>query len=147
MTAATFTIQSFPFSDHAHAAAALALRQAVFVREQGIDPTLEYDDHDAAARHYLVYHGPEPVATARWRETEKGIKLERFAVLADYRRHGLGARLLAAVLKNVLPLQKTVYLHAQESAVSFYERNGFVKAGDAFTEAGIVHWFMKYGKG
>jgi predicted GNAT family N-acyltransferase len=37
-----------------------------------------------------------------------------------------------------------IYLHSQINAIPFYERNGFVKFGEQFTEAGIVHFLMKY---
>jgi predicted GNAT family N-acyltransferase len=36
----------------------------------------------------------------------------------------------------------TPYMHAQESAVAFYERCGWRKFGAAFVEAGIVHYAM-----
>ena len=122
---------------------AFAIRKAVFVEEQGVDASLEYD-HEEEARHYLLFLGEKPLATARWRETEKGIKLERFAVLPQFRNRGIGEVILKEVLKDVTSMEKPIYLHAQLKAVSFYERNGFYKVGEQFTEAGIGHFLMKY---
>ena len=36
-----------------------------------------------------------------------------------------------------------LYLHAQVSAVSFYEKRGFKISGDVFDEAGIPHQEME----
>ncbi len=138
-----FTIKRFNFDDKELAEQAFAIRKQVFVEEQGVDPFLEYD-HEEEARHYLLFLGERPIATARWRETEKGIKLERFAVLPSFRNRGIGEVILQTVLKDVISLEKEIYLHSQLKAVPFYERNGFFTVGDQFTEAGIEHFLMKY---
>ena len=135
-------VKRFSFRDKEMAEQAFAIRKKVFVEEQGVDPSLEYD-HEEEARHYLLVLGGKAVATARWRETEKGIKLERFAVLPGFRNRGLGEIILREVLRDAVALEKPIYLHAQLRAVPFYERNGFYKSGDQFTEAGIGHFLMK----
>jgi len=140
LTVHAFTVANDP----ALAAQAFALRRAVFVEEQGVPAALEYG-HEAEARHYLLTLDSQPVATGRWRETESGIKLERFAVLPAFRNRGVGAHLLHAVLREVKPLGRPIYLNAQVRAVPFYERHGFVRVGEPFTEAGIVHFKMHFG--
>ena len=84
-----------------------------------------------------------PIATTRWRNTKKGIKLERFAMLQEYRNKGIGSELLQRIMKDVSSLGKKIYLHAQIKEVSYYERVGFVKKGDVFVEAGIEHYLME----
>ena len=138
-----FTVKRFTFSNKDLANQAFAIRKQVFVEEQGVDPALEYD-HEEEASHYLLFLGEKPIAAARWRETKKGIKLERFAVLPSFRNRGIGEIILQEVLKDVTSQGKPVYLHAQLKAVPFYERNGFLKEGEMFTEAGIEHFLMKY---
>ena len=138
-----FTVKRFTFEDKELAEKAFAIRKIVFVEEQGVDAALEYD-HEEEAHHYLLFLGEKPIATARWRETEKGIKLERFAVLPSFRNRGIGDIILKEVLKDVTPLGKLMYLHSQLKAVPFYERNGFNKEGQMFVEAGIEHFRMKY---
>lgn len=45
---------------------ATALRMAVFVQEQGIDPAIELDAHDPTAVHAVAYNRlAQPVATGR----------------------------------------------------------------------------------
>jgi predicted GNAT family N-acyltransferase len=131
----------FTFENTELAEQAFAIRRRVFVEEEGVDANLEYD-HEEEAHHYLLLLGGKALATARWRETEKGIKLERFAVLPEFRNRGLGGIILKEVLSDVVKLNKTVYLHSQLRAVPFYERNGFVKEGEVFYEAGMGHYLM-----
>ena len=138
-----FKVKRFSFHDRELAEKAFAIRKKVFVEEQGVDPSLEYDNEEMA-HHYLLLLGEKPIATARWRETVKGIKLERFAVLPEFRNRGIGEVILKEVLKDVIPLEKMIYLHSQVKAVTFYERNGFYKVGEQFTEAGIGHFLMKF---
>ena len=83
------------------------------------------------------------MATARWRETSVGIKLERFATLKSHRNNGLGAVMLEDILDDIIPLGKEIYLHSQLKAIPFYERQGFTIEGEMFVEAEIEHYTMK----
>ncbi len=122
---------------------ALDIRKRVFVVEQNVPPEHEYDGFENESHHYLLFFDDVPIATARWRNTKKGIKLERFAMLQEYRNKGIGSELLQRIMKDVSSLGKKIYLHAQIKAVSYYERVGFVKKGDVFVEAGIEHYLME----
>ncbi|MFD2717697.1 GNAT family N-acetyltransferase [Hymenobacter monticola] len=126
--------------------AAFTIREKVFQQEQGVPVELEFDEHDRRdARHYLARATDgTPAGAARWRETENGVKLERFAVLPEFRNQEIGAVLLRAVLTDVraeLP-NAPVYLNAQLRAVPFYARHGFKAEGDMFVEADIQHYKM-----
>ncbi|MBI1221013.1 MAG: GNAT family N-acetyltransferase [Bacteroidetes bacterium] len=116
------------------------IRKKVFVEEQEVDEGLEWD-HEEESVHFLATLNGKAVGTARWRETGKGIKLERFAVLPEYRNQKVGEALLKAVLEDV-PGNHRVYLHAQLAAENFYHRSGFEPVGDVFYEAGIGHHLM-----
>lgn len=101
--------------------AAFTIREQVFVGEQGVPLDLEYDQHDRRdARHYLARLADgRPAGAARWRETSTGIKLERFAVLPEFRNNQVGAALLHAVLADVLREfpAAPVYLKDRKSVV------------------------------
>ncbi len=137
-------IKQFSFLDKELAEQAFAIRRKVFVEEEGVDPNLEYDQHEESAHHYLLLIANKAIATARWRETEKGIKLERFAVLPGFRNRGFGEIILKEVLKDVRKEGKKIYLHSQLRAVPFYERNGFRKQGEVFYEANMGHYYMEF---
>ncbi len=123
---------------------AFAIRWQVFVEEQHVPAEEELDDFEPTSRHFLAFEpGGTPVATARWRTTDLGIKLERFAVLGPYRGQGYGLKILQAVLADIAadPAAegKVRYLHAQLSAAAFYAAAGFTPTGPVFEEAGIQH--------
>ncbi|MCX6258687.1 MAG: GNAT family N-acetyltransferase [Bacteroidia bacterium] len=139
-----YRIESFAYDEEIQFEHARKIRTEVFVLEQGVSHELEYDGKDKDARHYLVFRDDLAVATARWRQTDKGIKLECFAVLPAYRNQGIGKIILDKVLSDVKPLNRKIYLHSQDKAVNFYLRNGFSVVGDEFFEAGIRHFLMNY---
>ena len=117
-------------------------RNDVFVVEQGVNSCDEYDRYEISSKHYLIKKNNVSCGVARWRKTQKGIKLERFAVLYNYRGFGVGKRLVREVLKDVLPFKKLIYLHSQKKSIKFYEKLSFKKEGDIFKEAGIDHCLM-----
>jgi predicted GNAT family N-acyltransferase len=121
-----------------------AIRHSVFVVEQKVSREEEFDEFENSSIHYLGVVNGVPAATARWRITETGIKLERFAVLFEYRNKGVGTAVVNKVLSHVGATGLTIYLNAQVSAVVFYERAGFCKTGKMFMEAGIEHFKMTY---
>lgn len=120
-----------------------AIRRTVFIEEQAVPPEVEVDGRDDAAEHFLARLGSLPVATARARNTARGWKIERVAVLATARRLGVGRVLIRHVLDGA-PAGALVYVHAQESALGFWQSVGFVVEGPSFEEGGIAHRRMRY---
>jgi predicted GNAT family N-acyltransferase len=135
------TLRVAPARSAVELAAAREIRRAVFIEEQGVPAELEVDGLDSSCDHFLVFRSDEPVGTARVRRTEKGWKLERVAVLRQYRGLAVGAALVEYVLRS-LPAKERVYIHAQESALGFWQRVGFSADGPRFEEAGIAHRYM-----
>ena len=119
----------------------LSIRKIVFIKELNIPEHMEIDDNEDLATYVLANIGSEYVGTARWRDTDSGIKLERFAVLSEYRSYGVGTAMTKFIL-NELDHSKLIYLNAQESAISFYEKLGFDSVGPKFNEVGIAHQKM-----
>jgi len=118
-----------------------AVRRAVFVEEQGIAESDEWDAADALAQHVLVTLNREPVGTGRLLATGK---IGRLAVLKRLRGRGIGSLLL----KRLVALGRDrgldgVYLHAQATALHFYAAHGFTAEGPEFDEAGIRHRRMR----
>jgi len=118
-----------------------SIRRKVFVDEQNCPPELEWEFEDESV-HFLGKINGVPAGASRWRKTDKGYKLERFAVLKEFRRKGMGQALVAAVLNDIPQEAEYVYLHAQLDAMLLYAKFGFEKAGEQFEEAGIQHFKM-----
>ncbi|HUQ64938.1 MAG TPA: GNAT family N-acetyltransferase [Flavitalea sp.] len=122
---------------------ALEIRRRVFVDEQHCPADLEYRNDDEST-HFLATCNDVPCGASRWRKTVNGIKLERFAVLPEYRGNGVGASLVKAVLDDIDSMSGKIYLNAQLSAITFYTPFGFKPVGAQFEEAGIMHQQMLY---
>jgi predicted GNAT family N-acyltransferase len=123
---------------------AFEIRRLVFVIEQQVDPKEEYDEHEIACTHFLAMKDRIPCGTARIRKTENGFKLERFAVLKNYRGYGIGAALVNACLAHewLATSETYVYMHAQEHALGFYAKFGFEPKGERFYECEMPHFTM-----
>jgi predicted GNAT family N-acyltransferase len=122
------------------------IRRLVFIEEQNVPQAMEWDEFDESSIHFLVTNKNQAIACARLKHDGQ---IGRMAVLAEYRKQGFGSKLLQFVLdtakkQNIDP----VYLHAQVSAISFYEKLNFASQGNIFYEANIPHreMFKKYAK-
>ena len=129
------------FSDKQEIEKCFNIRQEVFVKEQKCDPKDEYENEEESI-HFLLIDNNEPVATSRYRKTQFGIKMERFAVLASKRKKGYGLKILNFMIKDLSNNKDVKYLHAQVQVVGFYEKVGFKKIGEKFDEVGIMHYKM-----
>jgi predicted GNAT family N-acyltransferase len=118
-----------------------AIRREVFVGEQNCPPELEWEFEDES-NHFLATVDGEPAGASRWRKTDKGYKLERFAVLKKFRGRGVGQELVKTVLADLPADASYVYMHAQLLAIPLYEKFNFEKVGPEFEEAGIRHYKM-----
>ena len=72
-----------PISNPSDLAQAFDIRRRVFVIEQACPPEEEYDEFEPTSKHFLATNNGLIVGTCRYRATNKGYKLERFAVLKD----------------------------------------------------------------
>lgn len=139
-------IDVLPISDATHLNEVLAIRREVFGDEHKVRTEDEYDEYEAASRHFLALVNDQPAGTARWRRTSNGIKLERFAVRKKFRRQGVGKALLQTVLDDIFSQQpepiERIYLNANASAVTLYKAFGFVTTGPMFEESGVQHYKM-----
>ena len=119
----------------------LYIRNKVFIEEQNINKKLEYDDKKVNAIYIVAKINLIAIGTARYRSTEIGMKLERFAVLKEYRGLGVGKSLVSFLIK-ILKSEKNLYLNSQKKVAGFYKKLGFKIRGDVFYEAKIPHYKM-----
>ena len=131
-----FAIRIIPWSE----ALPLArpVREKVFVEEQGVPRELEWDEWDERCEHAVARDSKgRAIGTARLMPDGR---IGRMAVLIEWRRRGVGAALLGALI--ALARERSmprVTLHAQTHAAGFYRRFGFSERGGEFSEAGIAH--------
>ena len=123
---------------------AVAVRMRVFVGEQGIPAAIEVDEADSAPDtvHAVALHRGAVIATGRLLPDVdgKGPHVGRMAVERQWRRSGVGGRVLAFLEEQGRELGfRQITLHAQEYVKSFYAGHGYEEVGDTFQEAGIPH--------
>lgn len=134
----------------AERADALAVRERVFVDEQGVPMDRERDGRDDEAVHLVAYDtgGDRAVGAARLRdygesEGERVGKLERVAVLPERRGEGLGTRLTREAERVAREEEfDWLRLDAQTHATGFYERLAYEAVGETFEDADIPHRSM-----
>lgn len=126
---------------------AVKIRQIVFVQGQGVPRHIEIDKNEALCLHFVLYDdNGKAAATCRILPDadHTTATLQRMAVLPDYRGLHLGSLLLEEVVDFCQKQGfKRMELHAQLSALAFYQKLGFKSVGQEFTEAGIEHVTME----
>ena len=118
-----------------------AVRNAVFIEEQNVPRELEWDGMDETSIHFMAETtAGDVIGTARLMPSGQ---IGRMAVLIQQRGHGIGRRLLDRAISSARQRgMEEVFLHAQSHALEFYQKAGFVAAGEQFDEAGIPHRSM-----
>ena len=108
-----------------------AVRDAVFVQEQGVPVEIERDALDPLCVHVIARDDQgQPIGTGRLTPDHR---IGRMAVLPDWRGQGVGDALLQALLAQARQLGwPAVSLHAQVPAIVFYARQGFLPYGERF---------------
>lgn len=123
--------------------AAIAIRTAVFMEEQGFVNELDEIDHIAV--HFVMYEDKIPVAACRvFRSQEKdSYVLGRLAVMKSCRSRGSGAAMIARAEQYVRERGgKSLALHSQCRAVDFYWKQGFMERGPIEEDEGCPHIWM-----
>lgn len=118
------------------------VREEVFVIEQQVSREEEWDELDVLSHHVLARDKDGiPIGTGRLTPERK---IGRMAVRKPWRGKQVGAAILRTLVERARELGYTeVELHAQISAVGFYEVFGFESYGEEFVEANIRHRHMR----
>jgi len=137
-----------------HRAQMTAIRMTVFVDEQGVDAEVEMDelDTDPSTAHVLALSADgTALGTARLLAPEHAdgpAHIGRVAVLSTARGLGIGALLMTdleelAVERHGVVVDGvrsvSVELSAQEQALGFYARLGYVARPERYLSEGIWH--------
>lgn len=126
---------------------AFAVRREVFVEEQNVAPSVEFDDKDDEARHFVARMGSDPAGTARVRLIDQETaKVERVAVLPEHRSRGVGRRVVEASHDYARDEDRSrLVVHAQARVEEFYKSLGYESLDEVDDETGIPHVKMVRG--
>ncbi|QBP42677.1 GNAT family N-acetyltransferase [Paenisporosarcina antarctica] len=125
---------------------AFAIREQVFVKEQGVPLEVEFDQYDTLAgicEHVLVFYNEQAVGTGRVRFMVEVGKFERICILEPYRKFGLG-KVIIKTLEEMAEERgaSQIKLHGQTQAEGFYTKLGYQTSSKPFMEDGIPHVLM-----
>lgn len=125
------------------------IRREVFLQEQGFSAQSQFDAMDERSWHLLVEEGGQTVATGRLALDEKGCwKLGCIAVLPAFRGKHIGDFVVRLLVDRALSMPPApIYVMAQQHAVNFYRRIGFVPEGEPFAIEGRPHQRMAFPEG
>lgn len=125
---------------------ALAVREQVFCREQGVPREEEIDGRDGEALHVVALAPGDGrvIGTLRLLLDGDVAKVGRVAVDARWRRRGIATRMLDLALARARELGCAhASLAAQLTATGVYRRAGFTVESEPFQDAGIAHVRMR----
>jgi predicted GNAT family N-acyltransferase len=115
-----------------------AIREEVFIREQGVPEELEWDGLDEGCRHALALSlGGDAIGCGRLLANGH---IGRVAVLPQWREQRVGTAIMETLLAEARAQElPRVDVDAQTQAMPFYQRLGFVEQGEEFMDAGLPH--------
>ena len=116
------------------------IRESVFYDELGISKQELFDKNDESCDHFLIFDGQKIVGSVRILSMEKIVKLERMAILKDFRTKNHGRNCIFQ-LKEYYSAHgfSQIILDSIYSVREFYKKCGFIEEGDVFQRVGIDH--------
>jgi len=116
------------------------IREEVFIKGQNIPRKIELDEYDKEAMHFILYCNNKAAACGRLRFVAGKAKLERVAVLEEFRGKHFGQLITKEMIKVAKEKDyKEIYMNAQYYLLDYYKKLGFKEVGNPFEEAGIKH--------
>jgi predicted GNAT family N-acyltransferase len=117
-----------------------AIRKSVFTNELGIPESELFDKYDVTCDHFIIFDGKQIVGVLRLVSKEQNIKLERMAILPEYRSKNYGKHAILQ-LKEYYHTQgySKIILDSIHSVRDFYKKCGFLEEGKIFRRVGIDH--------
>ena len=127
-----FNDKDFPLIKH--------IRKTVFSDELKISESELFDDSDNSCDHFLIFDGKNIVGSVRIIVLNDKIKLERMAILKEYRTKSYGKLCISQIKEYYSALGfSQIILDSIYSVKNFYKKCGFLEEGKIFQRVGIDH--------
>ena len=116
------------------------IRKKVFTDELGISESELIDKHDKTCDHFILFDGKNSVGSVRFTPLQKRIKLERMAILSEFRLKKYG-RSAISQLKEYYSTQgyTEIILDSIYDVRGFYQKCGFLQNGEIFKRVELEH--------
>lgn len=122
----------------------LNIRNQVFTIEKGVPKDIEVDGFDvldSLCDHFLILNDSKPCGALRCMNVdEESVQVQRFCILKDFRNLGIG-KVAMGFLEDYYKRKgkSKIQMDSKYSVYKFYEKCGYVKISDIFTEANVDH--------
>tara|TARA_B100000029_G_scaffold475293_1_gene518420 strand:- start:75 stop:509 length:435 start_codon:yes stop_codon:yes gene_type:complete len=119
------------------------IRKKVFTDELNISKSELFDKHDETCDHYILFDGKQVVGSIRFFKINDEIKLERMAILSEFRGKNYGRSAILQLIEYYdMKGYSTMILDSIFSVKEFYKKCGFTEEGKPFQRVGIDHIHM-----
>ena len=114
------------------------IRKTVFTDELNISQSYLMDEYDITCEQFLIKNDNLTIGTLRLRKENNAIKLERMAILPEFRKMSFGLRTIDEVKKYCMTKNESkIFLDSIYDVRGFYRKCGFGEMGTVFERVGI----------
>ena len=139
MTNITFKVIKYGGDEHLES---IALRKEILYEASGISPVdyMEEDTHIQIAG----FNNGSLIATCSLVPEEENCRMRYVAIKADIQGSGVGSKMLKFFEEEARNTGfKSIYCHARDTAINFYNKNGYKAEGEMFEQVTIPHIKMR----
>ena len=116
------------------------IRNKVFTDELGISKSKLFDKYDETSDHFIMFDGKHVVGSVRFILLGDTVKLERMAILQEYRIKNYGKNSILQLKEYYDMLGYThMILDSIYSVSDFYKKCGFIEEDEVLQRVGIDH--------
>lgn len=123
----------------------VALRLNVLLRPIGIPESYINPEKEASDLLVGAFEGPMLIGCCVLTPHDTDlVQLRQMAIQPEFQGKGVGAAVVAFAEKTARERGfSRLMMHARDTVIPFYEKNGYTIAGEPFTEVGIGHHRME----
>ena len=120
------------------------IRKVVFTDELNISESYLLDKYDETCDQFLIKNGEITIGALRLRKENNAVKLERLAILSEFRKMSFGIKAINEVKKYCITKSESkIFLDSIYDIRDFYKKCGFTEIGDIFERVGLRHIRME----
>ena len=120
------------------------IRKVVFTDELNISESYLLDKYDETCDQFLIKNGEITIGALRLRKENNAVKLERMAIISEFRKMSFGIKAINEVKKYCITKSKSkIFLDSIYDIRDFYKKCGFTEIGSVFERVGLPHIRME----
>ena len=120
------------------------IRKVVFTDELNISESYLLDKYDETCDQFLIKNGEITIGALRLRKENNAVKLERMAILSEFRKMSFGIKAINEVKKYcIIKGESEIFLDSIYDIRDFYKKCGFTEIGSVFERVGLPHVRME----